>query len=74
MCDDDRNPPYPSNGYGRQVREVLEHLRGLVVDGLKHGFFDYTISCEIGKGSKRQLVIRAGKSHKFTIPEDELPR
>ena len=57
-----------------QVREVLERLRGLVVDGLKHGYFDYTINCEIGKGNKRQLVIRAGKSHKFTIPEDELPR
>ncbi len=74
MCEDDRNPPYPSKGYGRQVREVLERLRGLVVDGLKHGYFDYTINCEIGKGNKRQLVIRAGKSHKFTIPEDELPR
>jgi hypothetical protein len=24
-------------------------------------------------GGKRQLVIRAGKSHKFTIPEDEVP-
>jgi len=26
------------------------------------------------KGRKRQLVVRAGKSHKFNIPEDELPR
>ena len=40
----------------------------------EHGFFDYSIACEIGNGGKRQLVIRAGKSHKFTIPEDELPR
>ena len=37
-------------------------------------FFDYSIACEIGNGGRRQLVIRAGKSHKFTIPEDELPR
>ena len=27
-----------------------------------------------GKGNRRELVIEAGKSHKFTIPEDELPR
>jgi hypothetical protein len=60
--------------YGRQVREALDRLEGLVVDGLRHGFFDYSIACEVGNGGKRQLVIRAGKSHKFTIPEDELPR
>jgi hypothetical protein len=56
-----------------QVREVLDRLEGLVVDGLKHGFFDYSITCEIGNGGKRHLVIRAGKSHKFTIPADEVP-
>jgi hypothetical protein len=57
-----------------QVREALDRLEELVVDGLKHGFFDYSIVCEIVNGGKRQLVIRAGKSHKFTIPENELPR
>jgi hypothetical protein len=57
-----------------QVREALDRLEGLVVEGLKHGFFEYSIACEIANGGKRQLVIRAGKSHKFTIPEEELPR
>ena len=57
-----------------QVREALDRLEGLVVDGLKHGFFDYSIACEVASGGKRQLVIRAGKSHKFTIPEHEVPR
>ena len=57
-----------------QVREALDCLEGLVLDGLKHGFFDYSITCEIGKGGKRCLVIRAGKSHKFTIPADEVPQ
>ena len=57
-----------------QVREALDRLECLFVEGLKHGFFDYSIACEIGKGGKRQLVIRAGKSHKFTIPEADLPR
>ena len=59
---------------GRQVREALERLEGLVVDGLKHGFFDFSITCVVGNGGKRDLLICAGKSHKFTIPEDELPR
>jgi len=35
---------------------------------------DYSIACEIANGGKRQLVIRAGKSHKFTISENEVPR
>ncbi len=72
-----RELPAPQSAdrrYGRQLREALNRLEGLVVDGLRHGFFDYSIACEIGNGGKRQLVIRAGKSHKFTIPEDELPR
>jgi len=57
-----------------QVREALDRLEGLVVEGLKHGFFEYSIGCEIANGGKRHLVIRAGKSHKFTIPENEVPR
>ncbi len=56
----------------RQIREALDHLEGLIVDGLRHGFFEFTISCEIGSGGKRRLVIREGKSHKFTIPADEV--
>ena len=63
-----------SRTYGRQVREALGHLEHLVLDGLRHGFFNYSIACEIGNGGKRQLVIWAGKSHKFVIPEDDLPR
>jgi len=57
-----------------QLAEALAHLEKVVVEGLRHGFFDCSISCEIGNGGKRQLVIRAGKSHKFTIPEEDLPR
>ena len=74
MYDDLGNHDTPGSGYGGQLCDALDRLRGLVIDGLKHGFFDYSISCEVGKKGKRQLVIRAGKSHKFTIPEDELPR
>ena len=59
---------------GGQMREALNQLDGLVIDGLKHGFFNYSISCQVGKKGQRQLVICAGKSYKFTIPEDDLPR
>jgi hypothetical protein len=57
-----------------QLADALAHVEMVIVEGLRHGFFDCSISSEIGTGGKRQLVIRAGKSHKFTIPEEDLPR
>jgi hypothetical protein len=61
-----RSEPLFQRAKSGQVRDALDCLEGLVVEGLKHGFFDYSIACEIANGGKRQLVIRAGKSHKFT--------
>ena len=52
----------------QDTRKALDHVEQIIVDGLRHGFFEYAISCEVVHGRKRQLVIRAGKSHKFTIP------
>jgi hypothetical protein len=73
MADPQTNLPFQHAKSG-QIREALDRLEGLIVDGLKHGFFDYSIACEVTSGGKRKFVIRAGKSHKFTIPEDEVPR
>ena len=43
------SPPF-QRAKSRQVREALDQLEGLVVDGLKHGFFDYSITCEVVNG------------------------
>jgi len=59
---------------GLQAREALDRIMEVVMDGLKHGHFRCVISSAIGKNNKRDLVIEAGKSHKFTIPEEDLPR
>jgi hypothetical protein len=59
---------------GPQLREALDRIGQIVLDGLRHGHFRCTIASGIGKNNRRELVIEAGKSHKFTIPEDELPR
>lgn len=69
------DPPPFQRIEGGQIRQALDRIERLVVDGLKHGFFDYSIHCEIVHGGgKRRLVVRAGKSHQFTIPEAEVPR
>lgn len=53
---------------GRQFREALERLDQIVLDGLRHGHFRCAISGSIGEGNRREIVIAAGKSHKFMIP------
>ena len=67
---DAREPP----ASGRQICEVLEHLRRLVLDGIRVGHFVYSIACEISPGGKRRILIRGGQSRQFTIREEEVPR
>ena len=66
-------PPHPYAGEsgGPQLREALDRIGQNL---RRHGHFRCAISSGIGKNNRRDLVIEAGKSHKFTIPEDELPR
>jgi hypothetical protein len=59
---------------GPQFREAFDRLVQIVLDGLRHGHFRCVISSVMEKGNRRELVIEAGKSHKFNIPEEELPR
>ena len=51
---------------------ALKKLEELVVAGLRHGFFEYAVICETIKGEKRGLVIKAGESHRFVIPKEEI--
>ena len=59
---------------GPQLREALKYIDQIVRDGLNHGYFRCAISVEMRNSKRRELVVEAVKSHKFTIPEDELPR
>ena len=67
-------PPNSSRGYSEpvQIRD-LDLLEGLLVEGLSMAIFDYSMTCETGNNGRRLLIVRAGKSHKFTITEDECP-
>lgn len=56
------------------LSRALDHVREQLVDGLRHGFFEFTITCELVKDRKRRLVVKTGKSEQFTIPADELER
>lgn len=54
------------------LNAALDCLIGTLVEGLRHGFFRCEISAEIGKGNRRELIVACGKSHKFSIPIEEL--
>jgi hypothetical protein len=59
--------------YSAPVRSALDLIESLLVEGIKHGHFDYSITCETGTGGRRLLIVKAGKSHKFAIMEPDVP-
>ena len=50
----------------------MDRLTREVRDGLRHGFFELTVACKTVNGKKRRLTIKAGKNHRFMIPEEEI--
>jgi hypothetical protein len=56
----------------RELDRALNKLRTIVIEGVNHGYFDCTITCEMVGGRKRKLIIKGGKSEQFTIPAEDL--
>jgi hypothetical protein len=67
-------PDPPKFSSASTLERAFAQVRQIVEDGLRHGFFECEISGEVVNGKKRRLVIKSGKSHHFTIAEEELPR
>ena len=59
---------------GRQMKDLLTQVEREIRAGLNHGFFEMSIRGEIGREGRRQVTILSGKSHKFTVPADDLVR
>ena len=66
--------PLRGTCYSEPVRSALELVESLLVEGIKHGHFDYSLTCELGTNGRRLLIVKAGKSHKFTIEAIDIPR
>jgi hypothetical protein len=60
--------------YSDPVLAVFDLIEALLVEGIKHGHFDYSMTCETGSNGRRLLIVKAGKSHKFSIMEPDVPR
>jgi hypothetical protein len=71
---DNSMPSKTSDSYSDPVRSALALIEGLVVEGIKHGHFDYTLTCQLGSRGRRQVIVKAGKSHLFTIEPGDVPQ
>jgi hypothetical protein len=54
------------------AKGAMEKIEAEVTAGLRHGHFEISLKGEIIKGQKRSLLLKAGKSHKFIINEEDL--
>lgn len=59
--------------YSPEVASVLSFVERKIIDGIKHGHFDLTITCAMGNKKQRELLVKAGITDKFTIPADKVP-
>jgi hypothetical protein len=55
-----------------ELQHALDRIRREIQEGVVHGFFDMTVSCEIIAGKKRRLTIRSGNSYQHVIGPEEL--
>jgi hypothetical protein len=60
--------------YSEPIQSALDLIEGLLIEGLTHGHFEYHLTCETGTNGRRLLIVKAGKSHKFTIDGTHLLR
>jgi hypothetical protein len=63
------------SNHGSGVTETLDiALQRVLAEihaGLRHGYFEYTLACEVIGRGQRRLLLRAGKHYQFVIPADE---
>lgn len=64
----------PSGHEALAVDRALSRVLAEIHDGLRHGFFEFTLTCEVVGQERRRLTLKAGKSHQFLISKDECTR
>ena len=57
--------PHRDTCYSEPVCSALDLVESLLVEGIKHGHFDYSLTCELGTNGRSLLIVKAGKSYKF---------
>ncbi len=50
---------------------ALHRIVAEIMDGLRHGYFEFRVTCDVIGQGRRRLVLHAGKSYQFVIPADD---
>jgi transcriptional regulator with XRE-family HTH domain len=56
----------------RVLRDALQLIGEEIREGLKHGDFEYVVTCRPMPNGDRELVLMAGRVHRFTITAAEI--
>jgi hypothetical protein len=64
----DHGPGIPVESFAEAMAKVTE----IILDGLRHGFFEMSVSCDIEGGRRRVLTVKSGKSYRYNIPFDQI--
>ena len=48
-----------------ELKSACEHIVRELLDGVKHGFFEMTITVETVRSKKKCITIKGGRSHRF---------
>ena len=55
-------------GHPASTRDpALRRIVAEIVDGLRHGYFDFRVTCEVIGGGKRRVILHAGKTYQFVL-------
>lgn len=66
----DHGPDIPAESLTEAMAKVSE----MILDGLRHGFFELRVTSEIREGKKRVLTVTSGKSFRYWVPQDQIPK
>jgi hypothetical protein len=53
------------------LEQAFQRVLAEIHAGLRHGYFEYTLTCEVISQGKRRLILRAGKHYQFLIGANE---
>ncbi len=59
------------DGDASALNRLMRRVIAEIDDGVRHGHFEYTLSCEVIGQGRRRVVLRAGKHYQFVLPLDE---
>jgi hypothetical protein len=54
-----------------RLDEALQRIVVEIHSGLRHGYFDYSLTCEVIGQGRRRLVLHAGKNYQFVLAAED---